>query len=106
MHTCTGKGHGNPLQCSCLENSTDKGAWWTAVYGVTQSWTHHTSPGGGSAILTNALKHNPEALEEVDPVVPGQEVKIKDGTFLRLLWSQQEPCKYTWSSKLFKSKTQ
>ena len=59
-----------------------------------------------SATLTNALKHNPEALEEVDTVVPGQEIKIKDGTFLRLLWSQQESCKYTWSRKLFKSKTQ
>ena len=32
-------GEGNPLQCSCLENSRDGGAWWTAVYGVTQSRT-------------------------------------------------------------------
>ena len=30
---------GNPLQCSCLENPRDGGAWWAAVYGVTQSWT-------------------------------------------------------------------
>ena len=29
----------NPLQCSCLENPRDRGAWWAAVYGVTQSWT-------------------------------------------------------------------
>ena len=28
---------GNPLQCSCLENPRDGGAWWAAVYGVTQS---------------------------------------------------------------------
>ena len=32
-----GEGNGNPLQCSCLENSRDGGAWWAAVYGVTQS---------------------------------------------------------------------
>ena len=32
-------GHGNPLQYSCLENPTDRGAWWTAVHGVTKSWT-------------------------------------------------------------------
>ena len=32
-----GGGHGNPLQCSCLENSRDGGAWWAAIYGVTQS---------------------------------------------------------------------
>ena len=34
-----GGGHGNPLQCSCLENPRDGGARWAAVYGVAQSWT-------------------------------------------------------------------
>ena len=34
-----GQGNGNPLQCSCLENPRDRGAWWTAVYGVAQSRT-------------------------------------------------------------------
>ena len=37
--SCTGEGNGNPLQCSCLENPRDRGAWWAAVYGVTESWT-------------------------------------------------------------------
>ena len=37
--SCIGKGNGNPLQCSCLENPRDGGAWWAAIYGVTQSWT-------------------------------------------------------------------
>ena len=37
--SCTGEGNGNPLQCSCLENPRDAGAWWGAVYGVAQSWT-------------------------------------------------------------------
>ena len=31
--------NGNPLQCSCLENPRDGGAWWAAVYGFAQSWT-------------------------------------------------------------------
>ena len=35
----TGEGNGNPLQCSCLENPRDRGAWWAAVYGVAQSRT-------------------------------------------------------------------
>ena len=44
-------GHGNPLQHSCLENPTDRGAWRAAVYGVTKSettevtehtFTHHS----------------------------------------------------------------
>ena len=29
-----GEGNGNPLQCSCLENPMDKGAWWATVHGV------------------------------------------------------------------------
>ena len=34
-----GEGNGNPLQCSCLENPKDGGAWWAAIYGVAQSRT-------------------------------------------------------------------
>ena len=37
--SCIGDGNGNPLQCFCLENPRDGGAWWAAVYGVTQSRT-------------------------------------------------------------------
>ena len=37
--SCIGEGNGNPLQCSCLENPRDGGAWWAAVYGVSQSRT-------------------------------------------------------------------
>ena len=37
--SCIGGGNGNPLQCSCLKNPRDGGAWWAAVYGVAQSWT-------------------------------------------------------------------
>ena len=37
--SCIGEGNGNPLQCSCLENPRDGGAWWAAVYGVTQNPT-------------------------------------------------------------------
>ena len=37
--SCIGERNGNPLQCSCLENPRDGGAWWAAVYGNPQSWT-------------------------------------------------------------------
>ena len=37
--SCIGEGNGNPLQCSCLENPRDEGAWCAAVYGVAQSRT-------------------------------------------------------------------
>ena len=42
-----GGGNGNPLQCSCLVNPMDRGAWWATVPGVTKSWTWlstHTLP--------------------------------------------------------------
>ena len=37
--SCIGEGNGNPLQCSCLENPREGGAWWAAIYGVAQSRT-------------------------------------------------------------------
>ena len=40
--SCIGEGSGNPLQCSCLENPRDGGAWWAAISGVAQSWTRLT----------------------------------------------------------------
>ena len=48
-----GEGNGNPLQCSCLENPRDGGAWWAAVYGVAQSrtrlkWLSSSSSTGSS----------------------------------------------------------
>ena len=67
--SCTGEGNGNPLQCSCLENPRDGGAWWVAVYGVAQSWTRlkqlSSSSSSGDhvvvliciSLLTNDVKH-------------------------------------------------
>ena len=37
--SCIGEGNGNSLQCSCLQNTRDGGAWWAAVYGFAQSQT-------------------------------------------------------------------
>ena len=34
-----GRRNSNPLQCSCLQNPMDRGAWWTTVHGVSESWT-------------------------------------------------------------------
>ena len=48
-----GEGKGNSLQCSCLENPRDGGAWWVTVYGVTQSqtWLKQLSSSSSSSIL-------------------------------------------------------
>ena len=48
-----GLGNGNPLQCSCLENPRDGGAWWAAVYGVAQSptWLKRLSSSSSIGLL-------------------------------------------------------
>ena len=51
----TGEGNGNPLQCSCLENPSDGGAWWAAVYGVAQSQTRLKRLSSSSSILLKFL---------------------------------------------------
>ena len=51
-----GGGNGNPLQCSCLENPRDGGAWWAAVYGVAQSRTQlKWLSSSSSSIVTKCL---------------------------------------------------
>ena len=44
-----GEGNGNPLQCSCLENPRDGGAWWAAISGVAQSRTRLKWPSSSSS---------------------------------------------------------
>ena len=48
---CIGEGNGNPLQCSCLENPRDGGAWWAAISGVAQSRTRLKRPSSSSSII-------------------------------------------------------
>ena len=56
--SCIGEGNGNPLQCSCLENPRDGGAWWAAIYGVTQSRTRLKQLSSSSSMLQNSSSSN------------------------------------------------
>ena len=51
--SCIGEGNGNPLHCSCLENPRDGGAWWAAVYEVTQSRTRLKWLSSSSIVFLN-----------------------------------------------------
>ena len=55
--SCNGEGNGNPLQCSCLENPRDEGAWWAAVSGVAQSWTRLKRLSSSSSMLAKNAAH-------------------------------------------------
>ena len=53
--SCIGEGNGNPLQCSCLENPRDRGAWWAAIYGVAQSQTQLKRLSSSSNLLLKRM---------------------------------------------------
>ena len=53
--SCTGEGNGDPLQCSCLKNPRDGGAWWAAVYGVAQSRTRLKRLSSSSSSIVNYI---------------------------------------------------
>ena len=53
--SCIGEGNGNPLECSCLENPRDGGAWWAAVYGVAQSQTRLKRLSSSSSFILSGV---------------------------------------------------
>ena len=70
-----GEGNGNPLQCSCLENSRDEGAWWAAVYGIAQSLTRlkRLSSSSSRASLVARMVKNLPAVQKTQVRSLGQE---------------------------------
>ena len=78
--SCIGEGNGNPLQCSCLENPRDGGAWWAAVSGVAQSRTRlkRLSSSSGSILITQLL---PSAKAKGNYRLHGPQTVNNDGLF-------------------------
>ena len=76
-----GEGNGNLLQCSCLENPRDGGAWWAAVYGVAQSRTRLKRLSSSSSLRVpwTARRSNQSILKEISPEysLEGQMPKLK-----------------------------
>ena len=64
-----GEGNGNPVQCSCLEYPRDRGAWWAAVYGVTQSQTWLSDLAAVDSILKNRDNTSPTKVHLVKAMV-------------------------------------
>ena len=90
-----GEGNGNPLQCSCLENPRDGGAWWAAVYGVTQSRTRLKWLSSSSSswrrhlrVPWTARRSNQSILKEISPgwSLEGLMLKLKLQYFGHLMW--------------------
>ena len=65
--SCIGEGNGNPLQCSCLENPKDRGAWWAAVYGVAERWTRLKRLSSSSSSLFNCYEKAQKLIQAPSP---------------------------------------
>ena len=110
--SCTGEGNGNPLQCSCLENPRDGGAWWAAVYGVAQSrtrlkrlrsmgiglWRKHVyGTFSGSDAVTENITHRAFA-EMGDPL--DEELATHSSTLAEIIpWTESLAGQSPWSGK-------
>ena len=84
--SCIGEGNGNPLQCSCLENPRDRGTWWAAVYGVTQSWTRLkqlSSSSSSKKFLLMVMVYTLECLLLQNKTI--RCTRLKTGKFLSIL---------------------
>ena len=69
--SCIEEGSGNPLQCSCLKNPRDGGAWWAAVYGVAQSrtWLKRLSSSSSSPYITRNNKFPKSFIDEIQSMM-------------------------------------
>ena len=70
-----GEGNGNPLQCSCLENPRDGGAWWASVYGVAQSRTRLKRVSSSSSSSRDHPRRLPRCLSGKEIHLPIQETR-------------------------------
>ena len=93
--SCIGEGNGNPLHCSCLENPRDGGAWWAAVYRVTQSqtrlkWLSSSSSLMKFVIVWACLEYSVKDLARF----LGSDIR----SICSLLWSKKYPARsHTWT---------
>ena len=78
--SCIGEGNGNPLQCSCLENPRDRGAWWATIYGVTQSRTRLKRLSSSNMVTYHKATCNPTYNNSIIIRVPLESRKKKKFT--------------------------
>ena len=90
--SCIGEGNSKPLQCSCLENPKDGGAWWASDYGVAQSQTQlkrlSSSSSSSSSSSRTARRSNQSIPKKISPgcSLEGLILKLKLQYFGHLMW--------------------
>ena len=87
-----GEGNGNPLQCSCLENPRDGGAWWAAVYGVAQSRTRLKRLSSSSSLCCNFYLFHITSLPQQQPAsfitseISASHISLSHHSLVFVLW--------------------
>ena len=89
-----GRGNGNPLQYSCLENPKDRGAWWASIHEISKSWTWLSTLYCAPFIRLHSIAISLRSLQ-------GQPNSYKQQSFYRW-WEMFKPCFYTlyWILKI------
>ena len=77
LYIVRGEGNGNPLQCSCLENLRNGGAWWVAVYGVTQSQTRLKRLSSRSSIRSGKTRPGADCGSDHELLIAKFRLKLK-----------------------------
>ena len=83
-----GEGNGNPLQCSCLENPRDGGAWLAAIYGITQSRTRlkRLSSSSSSMLIKDLKIWGFMLFISFRKLLSSTTSNLSSGSFSLLLW--------------------
>ena len=97
--SCIGEGNGNPLQCSCLENHRDGGAWWAAVYGVVQSRTRLKRLSSSSNILFTLYITLPLVLSKSIIIFLEKTIDIFNCSLLYSHWHSSWLCVWNINTK-------
>ena len=89
--SCIGEGSGNPLQCSCLENPRDGGAWWAAVSGVAQSrtrlkWLSSSSSSSSKRPLILWLQSPPAVISEPPKIKSDTVSTVSPSICYEVMW--------------------
>ena len=77
LYIVRGEGNGNPLQCSCLENPRDGGAWWAAIYGVAQNRTRLKRLSSSSSIQSGKTRLGADCGSDHELLIAKSRLKLK-----------------------------
>ena len=98
--SCIGEGNGNSLHCSCLENPTDGGAWWAAVYGVALSQTDWSDLAAAAAAAGNEYQKSQKFLKKTLGHMPQYGDHFRQSPYL-LCFLEYFSAPYTYQKVLF-----